>query len=126
MSLKRNDLAGKTGTTNDSHDAWFVGYQPSLAAVAWPRTFIFDASNGVPPVISGNAEALRASIHDAPDGTIQFFADPDAARAATRYPRHGEAGNRNVLRSTPFWNLDTLVTKNFRLPWSETQRLQIR
>jgi len=34
-SLKRNDLAGKTGTTNDSHDAWFAGYQPTLAAVAW-------------------------------------------------------------------------------------------
>jgi penicillin-binding protein 1A len=34
-SLKRNDLAGKTGTTNDSHDAWFVGYQQSVAAVAW-------------------------------------------------------------------------------------------
>jgi penicillin-binding protein 1A len=34
-SLKRNDLAGKTGTTNDSIDAWFAGYQPSLAAVAW-------------------------------------------------------------------------------------------
>ncbi|MFT3801335.1 MAG: penicillin-binding protein 1A [Burkholderiaceae bacterium] len=35
MSLKRNDLAGKTGTTNDSYDAWFVGYQPSLAAAVW-------------------------------------------------------------------------------------------
>jgi penicillin-binding protein 1A len=34
-SLKRNDLAGKTGTTNDSHDAWFAGYQPAVAAVAW-------------------------------------------------------------------------------------------
>ncbi|MCD6682236.1 MAG: penicillin-binding protein 1A [Burkholderiaceae bacterium] len=34
-TLKRNDLAGKTGTTNDSVDAWFAGYQPSLAAVAW-------------------------------------------------------------------------------------------
>ena len=33
--LKRNDLHGKTGTTNDSIDAWFAGYQPSLAAVAW-------------------------------------------------------------------------------------------
>ncbi len=33
--LKRNDLHGKTGTTNDSVDAWFAGYQPSLAAVAW-------------------------------------------------------------------------------------------
>ena len=34
-SLKRGDLAGKTGTTNDSHDAWFAGYQPTVAAVAW-------------------------------------------------------------------------------------------
>ena len=33
--LKRNDLAGKTGTTNDSHDAWFAGYQHEIAAVAW-------------------------------------------------------------------------------------------
>jgi len=41
--LKRTDLAGKTGTTNDSHDAWFAGYQHSLVAIAWigydsPRT----------------------------------------------------------------------------------------
>ena len=35
MSLGRTDLAGKTGTTNDSHDAWFAGYQPQIAAVAW-------------------------------------------------------------------------------------------
>ncbi|WP_155629677.1 penicillin-binding protein 1A [Burkholderia territorii] len=33
--LKRSDLAGKTGTTNDSHDAWFAGYQHTLAAIAW-------------------------------------------------------------------------------------------
>jgi penicillin-binding protein 1A len=35
MSLKRTDLAGKTGTTNDSIDAWFAGYQPKLVGVAW-------------------------------------------------------------------------------------------
>ena len=34
-SLGRSDLAGKTGTTNDSVDAWFAGYQPQLVAVAW-------------------------------------------------------------------------------------------
>ncbi|TXT41642.1 MAG: penicillin-binding protein 1A [Comamonadaceae bacterium] len=33
--LKRPDLYGKTGTTNDSMDAWFAGYQPSLAAITW-------------------------------------------------------------------------------------------
>ncbi|MBU4422601.1 MAG: penicillin-binding protein 1A [Gammaproteobacteria bacterium] len=34
-TLKRPDLHGKTGTTNDSVDAWFAGYQPTLAAVTW-------------------------------------------------------------------------------------------
>ena len=35
LRLKRGDLAGKTGTTNDAFDAWFAGSSPSLAAVAW-------------------------------------------------------------------------------------------
>nr|MDP2191485.1 penicillin-binding protein 1A [Rhodoferax sp.] len=34
-ALKRPDLYGKTGTTNDSMDAWFAGFQPTLAAVTW-------------------------------------------------------------------------------------------
>ncbi len=35
MTLKRQDLAGKTGTTNDHVDAWFAGYQPTLVGIAW-------------------------------------------------------------------------------------------
>jgi penicillin-binding protein 1A len=34
-TLKRPDVYGKTGTTNDSMDAWFAGYQPSLVSVVW-------------------------------------------------------------------------------------------
>ena len=34
-TLKRPDLYGKTGTTNDSMDAWFAGFQPTLVAVVW-------------------------------------------------------------------------------------------
>jgi penicillin-binding protein 1A len=34
-ALGRNDLAGKTGTTNDQRDAWFNGYNPDLVAVTW-------------------------------------------------------------------------------------------
>ena len=33
--LKRSDIYGKTGTTNDSMDAWFAGYHPTLTAVVW-------------------------------------------------------------------------------------------
>lgn len=36
LQLGRNDIAGKTGTTNDQFDAWFCGYQPlKVVAVAW-------------------------------------------------------------------------------------------
>jgi penicillin-binding protein 1A len=35
MSLKRNDLAGKTGSTNDHRDAWFAGFNPALAVSCW-------------------------------------------------------------------------------------------
>jgi len=35
MQLGRNDLAGKTGTTNDQVDAWFNGFQPNLVAISW-------------------------------------------------------------------------------------------
>ncbi|WP_250207795.1 penicillin-binding protein 1A [Curvibacter sp. CHRR-16] len=34
-TLKRPDIYGKTGTTNDSMDAWFAGFQPQLTAVTW-------------------------------------------------------------------------------------------
>jgi penicillin-binding protein 1A len=33
--LKRSDLAGKTGTTNNQVDTWFAGYQPKIVAVSW-------------------------------------------------------------------------------------------
>jgi penicillin-binding protein 1A len=35
LVLKRPDIAGKTGTTNDSIDAWFAGYQSKLVGIAW-------------------------------------------------------------------------------------------
>lgn len=41
-ALGRNDIAGKTGTTNDAVDAWFAGYQPKLVAIAWMG---FDTGN---------------------------------------------------------------------------------
>jgi penicillin-binding protein 1A len=35
LSLKRKDIAGKTGTTNDQRDAWFSGFNAALVATAW-------------------------------------------------------------------------------------------
>jgi len=65
--LKRPDLYGKTGTTNDSMDAWFVGYQPTVAAAAWvgydtPRNLGSRETGGglsLPIWIAYMAEALK-------------------------------------------------------------------
>ena len=35
VQIKRDDIYGKTGTTNDSHDAWFAGYNSTVTAVTW-------------------------------------------------------------------------------------------
>ncbi|MDR2012914.1 MAG: penicillin-binding protein 1A [Rhodanobacter sp.] len=35
MTLKRNDLAGKTGSTNDHRDAWFTGFNAKLVVSCW-------------------------------------------------------------------------------------------
>ena len=35
LVIGRKDLAGKTGTTNDQRDAWFTGFNPDLATIAW-------------------------------------------------------------------------------------------
>jgi membrane peptidoglycan carboxypeptidase len=52
QALKRKDLAGKTGTTNDNVDAWFCGYNASLVGVAWigydqPRSLGNNETGGV-------------------------------------------------------------------------------
>jgi len=35
LELKRKDLAGKTGTTNENVDAWFCGFNQSMVGIAW-------------------------------------------------------------------------------------------
>ena len=86
--LKRSDLAGKTGTTNDYIDAWFCGYQPSLVAVAWigfdqPRR-LGDGETGATaalPIWVGYMEkaltGIPESFQNFPEGLTQItVADP--------------------------------------------------
>ncbi len=80
--LKRPDLYGKTGTTNDAVDAWFAGFQPSVVAVAWigyddPRSLGARESGGglaLPVWIGYMEHALRGvpvATAKPPEGVIQ-------------------------------------------------------
>ena len=55
MTLGRQDLAGKTGTTNDHVDAWFAGFQGQLVAVSWIG---YDTPSNLGPNETGGMAAL--------------------------------------------------------------------
>jgi penicillin-binding protein 1A len=85
-TLKRHDIYGKTGTTNDSMDAWFAGYQQNLATVVWigydtPRKLGDRETGGglsLPVWISFMESALRGvpvSEPAVPEGLIQVNGD---------------------------------------------------
>lgn len=57
--LKREDLAGKTGTTNEQRDAWFSGYNQSIVAVTWVG---FDSNDKLGRGEVGGNAALPAWI----------------------------------------------------------------
>jgi penicillin-binding protein 1A len=81
LALGRQDLAGKTGTTNDNIDAWFCGYNAALVGVAWigfdqPRTLGGNETGGVaalPIWIGYMQKALKGTpnaLLPMPDGVI--------------------------------------------------------
>jgi penicillin-binding protein 1A len=93
-SLGRDDLAGKTGTTNDQKDAWFNGFNRSLVAVAWVG---FDSAKplgrgevggraALPAWIDFMAEALQGVAEiplTMPPGIVTVRIDPDTGELAT-------------------------------------------
>jgi len=60
MVLKRNDLSGKTGTTNDRRDTWFCGFNAGLVATAWVG---FDQERSLGPGEEGGRTALPMWVY---------------------------------------------------------------
>lgn len=87
LRLGRNDLAGKTGTTNNNVDAWFAGYNAKQVGVAWmgfdrPRSLGSNETGGgaaLPIWIKYMATALRRVpevANEVPDGVSLIRIDP--------------------------------------------------
>ena len=100
LVLKRDDLAGKTGTTNDQKDAWFSGFNAKLVATAWVGfdklapmgrsetggkaalpiwiDFMRVALDGVEESIMGRPAGLVSVRIDPRTGKLASADDPDA------------------------------------------------
>ncbi len=87
MKLGRNDLAGKTGTTNDFVDAWFCGFNEALVAVAWigfdqPQTLGRNETGGSAalPIWMGYMGAVLKGVQEEPfsppPGIVPVRVDP--------------------------------------------------
>ena len=75
LKLKRNDLAGKTGTTNDQLDAWFSGFNRQIMATAWVG---FDTPRSLGRIEFGGTAALpmwidfmRVALKDMPEQPLR-------------------------------------------------------
>jgi len=88
MTLGREDLAGKTGTTNEFVDAWFCGYNPELVAVAWigfdtPRTLGRNetGAQAALPIWMGYMGAVLKGLPEPPfvqpNGVVTMRVNPD-------------------------------------------------
>jgi len=126
LKLKRGDLAGKTGTTDDQQDAWFSGFNPKLVATTWVG---FDqlgplgrretgAGAALPLWIDFMRVALEGMPEETlpqPDGLVTVRIDPESGLLASasqpgavfetfrseRVPRQGLVEASTSSGSTP-------------------------
>ena len=90
-SLRRKDLAGKTGTTSNQVDAWFVGYNSDLVALSWvgfdqPQSLHeYGAQAALPIWIQFMQTALRNKpehVIDEPSGIVSLLVDSQSGLRA--------------------------------------------
>jgi penicillin-binding protein 1A len=93
LQLKRTDLSGKTGTTNDQHDAWFSGFNSDIVTICWVGFDKFKplgsretgASAALPMWIEYMRVALDGTpeaIMERPEGLVNVRIDPETGQLA--------------------------------------------
>jgi penicillin-binding protein 1A len=89
-SLNRDDIAGKTGTSNEAHDTWFNGFNGDLVAVVWVG---FDSDRSLGEGEQGGRTAIPAwtyFMHEALAGTAKHGVPiPDGIVSVRISPKTG-------------------------------------
>ncbi len=96
LVLRRSDLAGKTGTTNDQRDAWFAGFNPALVTIAWvgfdePRP-LGSHETGARAALPMWISYMGAALRDTPEIPLE---QPPGIVSVRIDARTGELANAN-------------------------------
>ncbi len=119
VALKRTDLAGKTGTTNDYIDAWFCGYQPTVVGIAWvgfdqPRRMGNGETGGAAalPIWIGYMEKALAGVPES------FMPTPPRLISITAGDPSGKTNRELIYEENlpPVDDDDTPVSSNATTP----------
>ena len=87
----RGPIAGKTGTTDDEYDLWFVGFTPEIVAVVWvgydePREIGVPSSRGALPIWADFLAEVSGSkvrgVFARPGGVERVEIDPESGARA--------------------------------------------
>ena len=86
--VEGREVAGKTGTTNDNRDAWFVGYAPGLSLAVW----VGDDDNTPMDGVTGGtlparifSDVMAAALADQPVTALPQAPEPDWARRQVEF-----------------------------------------
>jgi penicillin-binding protein 1A len=94
LVLKRTDLSGKTGTSNDQHDAWFSGFNANIVTISWvgfdkflPLGSRETGSRAALPMwieyMRTALDGMPESIIKQPPGLVYARIDPNSGKLAT-------------------------------------------
>ncbi|MGY6275828.1 penicillin-binding protein 1A [Methylomonas sp. MgM2] len=115
--LGRNDLAGKTGTTNEQRDAWFNGFTPDIVASAWVG---FDNLRPLGKGETGGRTALpmwmefmQAALENIPEKPL---ATPEGIVQAYINPQDGLLLDQQNHNGTWEYFIEETVPKNYSAP----------
>ncbi len=123
LALGRSDLAGKTGTTNDSFDAWFAGYNHALVGVAWvgydqPRS-LGDRETGGGVALPIWISYMRVALRGVPE--VPLKPPPGVVNSAT-----GDDGSSVDAGSGSDWFYSEFPPRRFADPLTGNEGVRSR
>lgn len=127
LTLDRQDIAGKTGSTNNHVDAWFVGYAPVLSTAVWIG---FDNSTSLGRNEYGGQIALPAwvnfmnvALKGKPEITLPRPANISTVRINPETGLRARAGSSDsIYEHFPSENLPALETEDYINPYYEEEQ----